>query len=343
MSLDEYRSKRGFRRTSEPPGQTAHTRRQSSFASKEHFSSSHQKKPTAKKQGTHPIQATKAVASQHEVEFTNLDKVMFSDIGITKGEVIDFYRRIAPFLLPHLRDQPVTLERLPEGVGRGPRFWQKNIPDHYPDWLQRVELPTEDGKSVRYAVVNDLPSLLFLVNQGTLTFHVWPSRLVDLDWPDYVLFDLDPGEAGFIAAVTVARQLHRELRDQVEAHVKTSGKTGLHVLVPWTTRGGYDDARAWAMEVAQRVVVALPDTATVERLKRKRKGRVYVDVIQNARGHHAVPPYVLRATPMATVSTPLAWKELTPKLDPSRFNLKSIFRRLSRHKSDPMANLVDRK
>ena len=152
--------------------------------------------------------------------------------------------------------------------------------------------------------------------------------------------------------VAVARRLHDVLEegdlrsgraarsgDRAAARglVKTSGKTGLHVLVPWEQDGGYDAARGWAEEVAGRVVEALPDVATVERSKAKRRGRVYVDVMQNARGHHAVLPYVLRAVPGAPVSTPLTWREVTPDLDPSRFNLKTIFRRLARQKRDPMA------
>jgi len=125
----------------------------------------------------------------------------------------------------------------------------------------------------------------------------------------------------------------------VEPFVKTSGKSGLHVLAPWRQKGGYDASRAWAMEVAQSVVHQLPDLATVERLKSEREGRVYLDVIQNARGHHVVPPYVLRPTPQATVSTPLDWKEVTPKLDPKKFNLRTAPKRFA-GKPDPLASLT---
>jgi bifunctional non-homologous end joining protein LigD len=202
-------------------------------------------------------------------------------------------------------------------------------------------LPSERGKPVHYALVNDLKTLLYLVNQGTLTFHVWLSRVDDLDRPDFVLFDLDPGEADFADALAVAKELHVILTGEgVEAFVKTSGKTGLHVLTPWEAEGGYDEARAWALGIAERVVEALPEQATVERSKAKRNRRVYVDIMQNARGHHAVPPYVLRAVPGAPVSTPLSWRELTPQLEPAQFNLKTIFRRLARQRRDPMAALV---
>src|SRR5204862_486330 len=163
------------------------------------------------------------------------DKIMYPDAGITKEEVLAYYRRIAPRLLPFLRDRPATLERLPEGLGengRAPHFWQKNTPSSYPDWIARAELLSEEGQLVRYVLVNNRETLLYLVNQGTLTFHVWFSRIQDLDRPDFVLFDLDPGQASFGDVVTVARELYTVLTAQGrKAFLKTSGKTGLHVLV----------------------------------------------------------------------------------------------------------------
>jgi bifunctional non-homologous end joining protein LigD len=276
-----------------------------------------------------------------DLEFTHLDKVLFPDDAITKGEVLRYYERIADRLLPYLRDRPATLESYPQGVGAGGKahFWQKDTPAYYPVWIPRVEIPTE-RRVVHYALVNDLPTLLYLVNQNTLTFHVWFSRLADLDRPDVVLFDLDRGRAEFAAVLDVAKELLRTLEGQgVEAFVKTSGKTGLHVLTPWHGQGGYEEARAWAQEVAGKAAAALPDRATTDIRKAKRGERVYVDVLQNARGKHVVPPYVLRAVPGAPLSTPLAWKELTPALDPRRFNLKTVFRRLSRG-SDPWAGLA---
>jgi bifunctional non-homologous end joining protein LigD len=143
--------------------------------------------------------------------------------------------------------------------------------------------------------------------------------------------------------VTVARQLHKELEAEGrDAVVKTSGKSGLHVLVPWRAKGCYDEARAWALRVAERVAAELPDTATVEIRKAKRTGQVYVDVLQNARGHHAVPPYVLRPVPGATVSTPLRWAEVKAGLDPQRFTLKTVPPRLARQKKDPIAGILPR-
>ncbi|HMC90208.1 MAG TPA: non-homologous end-joining DNA ligase [Gemmataceae bacterium] len=277
------------------------------------------------------------------VTLTHGDKLMFPADGITKADVFDYYRRISEHLLPFLRDRPITLERLPEGVdgAHKPHFWQKNTPSQYPEWIPRIDLPSEAGKSVQYALVNNQETLLYLVNQGALTFHTWFSRVADLDHPDFVLFDLDPGQATFADAVHIAQTLHEILKENdQEAFLKTSGKAGLHVLVPWQKPGGYDEARNWAESIATQVVEVLPKQATLERSKATRGKRVYVDVMQNARGHHAVPPYVLRAVREAPVSTPLSWRELTPELNPAENNLKTIFRRLKRQKSDPMAPLV---
>jgi bifunctional non-homologous end joining protein LigD len=297
-----------------------------------------------------PVRARAAMlrtgaSSQHPatLAFTHQDKIMFPEVGITKRDVLRFYERIAPRLLPHLRDRPMTLERFPEGLTgkQAPHFWQKNTPSYYPVWIPRVTLPSEDGHLVTYALVNDAATLLYLVNQGTLTFHPWSSRIQNLDRPDFVIFDLDPGAATFAETVAVAKQLHAILEgERVASYLKTSGKTGLHIMVPWHRAEGYDAARDWAMGIALRAGADLPDIATVERRKDRRQKKVYVDVLQNARGHHVVPPYVLRAVPQATVSTPLIWAELTPALDPRRYNLKTIFRRLARQKTDPMAPLL---
>lgn len=274
---------------------------------------------------------------------THTDRVLFPEAGIRKGDVLDYYERVADRLLPYLRDRPLTLERLPQGLGGDAKahFWQKDTPAHYPEWIPRVALPTETGKTVRYVLVNDARALLYLVNQGTLTFHIWPSRLADLDRPDFVLFDLDRAQATFADVVTVARQFHQILKDREHpAYVKTSGKTGLHLFVPWQQEGDFDAARAWAHAVAEEVVQALPERATLEVRKAKRGRRVYLDVLQNAKGHHVVPPYVLRAVPGAGVSTPLRWTEVTPDLDPARYNLKTLPARLARQKRDPWAPLA---
>jgi bifunctional non-homologous end joining protein LigD len=277
---------------------------------------------------------------------------VFPQPGFTKGDVIEFYLRVADKLLPHLQGRPITLERFPEGVKPGaPQFWQKNTPEYYPKWIERVKLATQDDKPVQYTLVNDVEALMYLVNQNVLTFHVWFSRVSPAgaaDVPDFVLFDVDPHQSTFANAVTVARTLHEILDDAgVENFVKTSGKSGLHVMAPWPAAPAgrakdltYGAARGWAEDIAHRAAAALPAIATTERMIAKRGQRVYVDAMQNAKGKHAVPPYVLRATPQATVSMPLDWKELTPRLSPGQFDLRTALRRIENQRKDPLAALT---
>jgi bifunctional non-homologous end joining protein LigD len=299
-------------------------------------------RPQAAASETAPTRASRNGKAPKTVELTHPDRVLYPEAGLTKKDVFAYYEKVADRLVPFLKDRPITLERLPEGLAEeAPHFWQKDTPDYYPDWIPRVELETGRGKTVRYALVNDRATLLYLVNQGTLTFHVWASRTKDLDRPDFVLFDLDPGKAPFSDVIAVAKAIKATLDEEgADSFVKTSGKTGLHVLAPWTRDGGFDGARAWALDLAGRTAGAMPRQATVDIRKAKRGGRVYIDVLQNARGHHAVPPYVLRAVPGATVSTPLDWKEVTEGLDPKAFTLKKALARFTRRKTDPFEGLL---
>jgi bifunctional non-homologous end joining protein LigD len=267
---------------------------------------------------------------------------MFPEKGYTKGDLLHYYEAVADLLIPHLRGRPLTLERLPGRVGGdGPHFWQKNTPSHYPKWVPRAHLRDRTGKEVEYAMVDDREALLYLVNQGTVTFHVWPSRVGSLDRPDYVLFDLDPGDRPFSDAVRVAKEVRHALQAQgVESFPKTSGKSGIHVLAPWSQDGDYEVARAWALDVASEVVARLPEVATLERRIGARGGRLYLDVMQNVRGHHVVAPYVVRAVPGATVSTPLEWREVNDRLTPGRFDLRTAVKRF-KTKGELMGAMTD--
>jgi bifunctional non-homologous end joining protein LigD len=275
---------------------------------------------------------TKAAAGDGPVVISKPDKLLFPAIGLTRGGLAEYYERIAPLLLPHLRDRPLTLERCPDGLSGddAPRFWQKNTPTYYPSFIPRVNLPTEEGKPVLYALCNDVDTLRYLVNQGTIALHVWGSRAATPDTPDYVLFDLDPGSAPFSQVVTLAHVLRSALeRDGHRVYVKTSGKSGLHLLVPWQKAGGYPEARAFATAVGKSVIAAQPELATLEIRKERRGGRIYLDVMQNVRGHHVVPAYVVRAVPTATVSMPLSWDEVDDKLDPARFTTQAALERVA--------------
>jgi bifunctional non-homologous end joining protein LigD len=286
-------------------------------------------------------------APRAPISVSNPGKLMFPAIGLTKGGLIDYYERIAPLLLPHIRDRPLTLERLPDGLtGDGAkRFWQKNTPAHYPSWIPRVNLPNEDGKPVHYALCNDVETLRYLVNQGAVTFHIWLSRVGaapdspdSIDRPDCVLFDLDPGSAPFADVITLAHLLRTALRSAGhEVFIKTSGKSGLHLLVPWKQAGGFTESRAFATAISRSVITQRPELATLEIRKEKRGGKIYLDVMQNVRGHHVVPAYTVRAVPAATVSMPLEWDEVRADLDPSRFTIAEALTRAA--SGDPIARL----
>jgi bifunctional non-homologous end joining protein LigD len=302
----------------------------------------------AKQAGVGGISGRKAArgvnSGDEGLKFSSLKRVVFPESGCTKGDVLEYYAKVAPLLLPHLRDRPITIERYPEGVVEGAQhFWQKNTPPYYPKWIPRVRFNSaDDGKAVGYALVNDLESLLYLANQNALTFHTWFSRVKSPDIPDFVLFDVDPHQSTFANAVAVAKTLHEILDDQgAENFVKTTGKSGLHVTSPWSKkRGGYEEARTWAEQVARQAASALPKIATIERSIAKRGSRVYVDAMQNAKGKHAVPPYVIRGTPTGTVSMPLKWSELSAKLTPKKFDLKTAVKRVAAWKSDPQIALT---
>jgi bifunctional non-homologous end joining protein LigD len=304
-------------------------------SSKTATSAARRRKLAAKPLGSVPREtAGDTSPAAPEVNFTHVDKVMFPDPNITKADLIRFYVEIAPHLLPHLKDRPATLERLPDGLTseKAPRFWQKNTPTYYPQWIPRVSLPADGGaKHIAYTLVNNEHVLAYLANQAVVTIHPFTSRTQNLHRPDYLVFDLDRGEAPFTDAVKIARKLRELLEAQdVVPFVKTSGKSGLHIMTAWKGDGGYEPARTWADGVAEAVVKELPRIATTQRSKAARGGRVYVDVGQNGPGKHIVPPYVVRATPEATVSTPLDWDEVTEKLDPGAFTMEAVLKRVKR-------------
>jgi bifunctional non-homologous end joining protein LigD len=272
------------------------------------------------------------------IELTHPDRVMYPDAGLTKGDIFAYYRKVAAHLLPFLKDRPITRERLPEGLAEGgPHFWQKDTPASYPDWIPRIELETERGKPVHYALANDEATLLYLVNQGTLTFHVWASRVKDLDRPDFVLFDLDPGKASFADVVEVAHAVKAALDELgVPSFVKTSGKTGLHVLTPWAQDGGFDEARAWAREIAGRVADADPKRATVEIRKAKRGTGSTSTSCRTPAAITPSRPYVLRAIPGDGLHA-ARLEGGHGEARPGAFTTSKTVARLARRKSDPFA------
>lgn len=277
--------------------------------------------------------------SPHPVHLTSLDRLMFPESGYTKGDVIDYYRRIAETMLPHMRDRPLTLHRFPEGIDdKG--FYMKEAPDYFPDWIERVMVPVEEeGGALQPQIVCNYPeTLLYIANQGTITPHIWLSRTAHLDRPDKIIWDLDPGERGFDAVRQAARRLRPLLEEAgLVPFLMTTGSKGLHVVTPIQVGPSFDESRAFARAIGQRLVDRYPDLYTLELSIAARGGRLFLDYLRNSFAQNSVTPYALRARLGAPVATPLDWDELDRRdLHAQSYTLANIFRRLAQ-KADPMA------
>jgi bifunctional non-homologous end joining protein LigD len=271
---------------------------------------------------------------RRELRLSNLDKPFWPDEGITKGDLLAYYRDVAEVLVPHLRKRPFTMKRYPDGW-KGKHFFQKQAPSHMPEWIERVPLPasTREGekKIIEYALVDDELALLWMVNMGCIDMHVWSSRVDKPERPDWVMFDLDPAEgATFEDVVTVAR-LVKDTLDllELEGYPKTSGSRGIHILMPVARRHTFAEAREFASIVAGALARAHPGLVTTEWSKQKRKG-VLVDANQNRPGATNASVYSVRPRAGASVSTPLRWEEVVPGLDLTAFTMDVVLDRAAR-------------
>lgn len=263
--------------------------------------------------------------------YTHLGKIYWPEKGYTKGDMIAYYAKIAPYLLPYTKDRPTAVNRFPDGI-YGEHFFQKNMGNiRLPKYVETVSIRAKTtGKNVRYTLVNNKETLLWLANFGAIELHPFGSRKGSLLKPDFIIFDLDPGpKSSFGMVIKVAQRIHEVLDSRnVPSFVKTSGKRGLHVYVPTHGKYTYEKARAFAKEIAEEIVSDLPNIASIEHWPKDRKDKVFIDVMRNALGQTAVAPYCLRPTPDATVSTPLEWNEVRVGLNPKKFTVKTIFSRI---------------
>ena len=267
------------------------------------------------------------------IEFTNLDKVFWPEDGYTKGDLIEYYDKVSPYLIPHLQDRPLVFERFPNGI-YGESFYQKDAPDHTPDWIRTQKMWSEDvERDIRYFIGADREQLLYIANTGNIQQNPWMSRVQHLDYPDYLVFDLDPVEAPFSSVQQVAIILKQVLDELgLRVYPKTSGASGIHVHLPVLENTfTYEDVRTFAGAIASIVVHRAPDLATIVRAVKKRKGHhVYVDYLQNIRGKTVASVYSPRPREGAPVSTPLKWEEFKKPIDPKAFTIKTIFKRLQK-------------
>jgi bifunctional non-homologous end joining protein LigD len=260
---------------------------------------------------------------------THPDKVLFPDDGITKGELAAYYEAIAPSLVPHLRGRPITMERFPAGIGEK-GFLQKDVKKGFPDWLERAEVPKKDGV-VHHAIVRDTRSLLWVVNQNTITPHVWTSRTPDLFHPDICVFDLDPSEddpATLRAAALAVRDLLAELG--LPSWLKTSGSKGFHIVVPLDGKADFGEVSRFAHRVGALLVARDPQHLTQEFSKADRGGRILVDTGRNGYSATFAAAYAVRARPGAPVSAPCTWEELERgDVHPRTFTLRTMADRIA--------------
>ncbi|TPQ17280.1 non-homologous end-joining DNA ligase [Streptomyces sporangiiformans] len=293
--------------------------------------------------GTTTGGTTTVRAGRRTVELHRPGKVLFPGDGrnreYTKEDLVAYYRAVAPFMLPHLRGRPLMLERHPDGLD-GPRFMQKNLQDHDPDWISRIEVPKEGG-TVCHPVCDDTATLVYLADQACVTLHRWLSRVDRIDRPDRMVFDLDPADDDFDAVRRAARWLG-ELLDRIElpSALMTTGSRGLHVVVALNGHHDFDEAREFARDVAGTLTAEHPDALTTAARKKERGDRLYVDVQRNAYAQTAVVPFTVRARPGAPVATPISWERLDdPELGPRHWTIDDA---VDQARTDPWSGLLRR-
>jgi len=275
---------------------------------------------------------------RYTVETSREDKIFFPEDKITKGDLIEYYERIAETILPHLRDRPLTMRRYPDGI-KGESFFQKKIGDYFPDWIETKKVKKQGG-AVTHVVCNNAATLVYLANQASIELHPWLSRQDKPNYPDQLIIDLDPSGDDF-EQVRFGAGVVKRLFDKLglTAFLKTTGSKGLHVLVPLDRRASFDQVRTFARDVGRLLAARHSEKLTTEARKAKRRGRLLIDIARNAYAQTAIAPYAVRAIPGAPVAMPLDWDELEDnKLHAQSYNIKNVFPRLSR-KPDPWKDL----
>ncbi len=262
---------------------------------------------------------------------THLDKLYWPDEKITKGDLISYYESIAPYILPYLKNRPLSLKRNPNGV-KDAGFYHKDAGDIAPEWIKTADIASESSnKIVHYLVCNDVQSLLFIANLGCIEMNPWNSVVSNLDKPDYFVMDIDPSDKNTFDEVIDTALVIKDILDKggINGFCKTSGASGMHIYVPCRKRYEYDEVRDFAKIIATLANEQMPGNTTLERsLSKRKKNQIYIDYLQNSRGQTLASAYSARPKPGASVSTPLEWKEVKHGLQPIDFTIRNILKRL---------------
>jgi len=277
----------------------------------------------------------------HPVKFSNLNKVYWPSEKYTKGDLIEYYRAVSKWILPYLRNRPLVMTRFPDGI-EGKQFYQKDAPEFAPEWVRTQPIWSEESqRTVKYFVCDDEDSLLYIANLGCIPIHIWASSVGSLEQCDWCVIDLDPKEAPFSDVIRCAQVLHR-LCEQIglQHYVKTTGKTGLHIMVPLARLCTYEQSRTLGELLARVMLREVGDIATITRHVTKRGDKVYLDYLQNRHGQTIVAPFSVRPLPGATVSMPLRWDEVVDGLNPKDFTIRNAIERMERLEADPVAAVL---
>jgi bifunctional non-homologous end joining protein LigD len=284
-----------------------------------------------------PASAAIAPSPAKTINISNPNKIFWPAEKYTKGDLIAYYKSVSKWILPYLRNRPVVMTRFPDGI-EGKSFYQKDAPEFAPEWIRTVPIwSTDTERDINYFVCDDEESLVYIANLGAIPLHIWASRVGTLEQPDWCVIDLDPKEAPFSDVIRCGEVLHRICESAgLPNYVKTTGKTGLHIMVPLGRQMTYAQSRTLGELLARLVIRELGDIATITRHVTRRGDKVYLDYLQNRHGQLIVAPFIVRPLPGATVSMPLVWDEVDMSLDPKAFTIRTALDRMDKMGGDPM-------
>lgn len=272
-----------------------------------------------------------------KVEITNEEKILFPQDKMTKGDLIDYYTKIAPFILPYTKNRPISMVRFPNGIKRE-GFYQKQAGGYFPGWIKTKKIKHKENpqKFTNYVIVNNASTLIYLANQACIEIHTWLSKIDKLDYPDKIIFDLDPRGPGAVKDFSMVRKAALLLKKKIDKmrmtpFAMTTGSRGIHIIVPIKRTRTFDESRHFARTIAQELVEEHGDIFTLRSKQKEKRKRIFIDTLRNGFGQTAIIPYGVRAKKGVPVATPISWNEVkSSSLRPDKYNIKNIFKRINR-------------